>query len=185
MGSKEIRKTFLSALLVGSFLAACFLGTNSYAGQNKPIILGVPTALGSIEGRDTWFIVRMAVDEINARGGVKVGGQKRMLEAYSIDTRGHEAGIPVHDALTAVEKLILEKKPDAIVVGAFRSEILLASMDLIAKYRIPYICSIAMSPVFQKKIVQNYDKYKYMFRTCLNGQYFVMYLAKVMGFLNK
>jgi branched-chain amino acid transport system substrate-binding protein len=42
-----------------------------------------------------------------------------------------------------------------------------------------------MSPVFQKKVVENYDKYKYMFRICLNGQYFVMYLTKVMEFLNK
>lgn len=170
-------------------VAAVFLGTGLAAPSSviaaDPIILGVPTALGSIEGRDALFIVRMAAEEINAKGGVTVGGQKRPLEVFSIDTRGHEAGIPVHDALTAVEKLILEKKPDAIVVGAFRSEILLASMDLIAKYKIPYICTIAMTPAFQKKVMENYDKYKYMFRMCLDARYFVMYLTKVMEFLNK
>ena len=151
----------------------------------EPIVIGVPTALGSIEGADAWRSVQMAVEEINAKGGVTVGGVKRPLKAYSIDTREHEPGIPVHDALTAVEKLILEKKPHAIVVGAFRSEVLLASMDLIAKYNLPYICSIAMTPAFQKKIVENYDKYKCMFRTCLNAVYLVKYLGGVMGFLNK
>jgi len=150
----------------------------------EPIVIGVPTALGSIEGADAWRCVQMAVEEINAKGGVTVGGVKRPLKAYSIDTREHEPGIPVHDALTAVEKLILEKKPHAIVVGAFRSEVLLASMDLIAKYKLPYICSIAMTPAFQKKIVENYDKYKYMFRNCLNAIYLVKYLGGVMGFLN-
>ena len=151
----------------------------------EPIVIGVPTALGSIEGRDAWMAVQMAVEEINAKGGVLVGGKRRPLKAYSIDTREHEPGIPVRDALTAVEKLILEKKPHAIVVGAFRSEILLASMDLIAKYRVPYICSIAMTPIFQKKILENYDQYKYMFRNCLNAPYLVKYLGQVMGFVGK
>ena len=176
-------------LCFASFIVAIFVifltSPIPLAKAAEPIVIGVPTALGSIEGADAWRCVQMAVEEINAKGGVSVGGVKRPLKAYSIDTREHEPGIPVHDALTAVEKLILEKKPHAIVVGAFRSEVLLASMDLIAKYKLPYICSIAMTPAFQKKIVENYDKYKYMFRTCLNAVYLVKYLGGVMGFLNK
>jgi len=35
----------------------------------EPIVFGVPTALGSIEGRDGWMAIQMAVDEINAKGG--------------------------------------------------------------------------------------------------------------------
>lgn len=185
MGIKDMKKKNVVIGLFLSLFVALFAAGGVFAAGGGPIVLGVPTALGSIEGRDTLFIVKMAAEEINAKGGVTVGGQKRPLEVVSIDTRGHEAGIPVHDALTAVEKLILEKKPHAIVVGAFRSEILLASMDLIAKYKLPYICTIAMSPAFQKKVAENYDKYKYMFRICLDGRYFVMYLTKLMGFLNK
>ena len=151
----------------------------------EPIVLGVPTALGSIEGRDGWMAVQMAVDEINARGGVQVGSTKHQLKAFSIDTREHEPGIPVHDALTAMEKLILERKPHAIVLGNFRSEVLLSAMDLISKYRLPYICSIAMSPLMQKKVADEYDKYKYVFRNCLNAPYLAMYLGGVMGFIKK
>jgi branched-chain amino acid transport system substrate-binding protein len=150
-----------------------------------PIVIGVPTALGSIEGRDGWMAIQMAVEEINAKGGVQVGNTKHKLEAYSIDTREHEPGIPVQDALTATEKLILEKKPHVIALGNFRSEVLLASMDLMSKYKLPYICSIAMTPVFQKKIVDGYDKYKYCFRNCLNAPYLAMYMMEVMRFLKK
>jgi branched-chain amino acid transport system substrate-binding protein len=150
-----------------------------------PIVIGVPTALGSIEGRDGWMAIQMAVEEINAKGGVKVGNTKHLLKAYSIDTREHEPGIPVQDALTATEKLILERKPHAIALGNFRSEVLLASMDLMSKYKLPYICSIAMTPLFQKKILDDYDKYKYCFRNCLNAPYLVMYLQGVMGFAKK
>jgi branched-chain amino acid transport system substrate-binding protein len=150
-----------------------------------PIVIGVPTALGSIEGRDGWMAIQMAVDEINAKGGVQVGGTKHLLKAFSIDTREHEPGIPVHDALMAMEKLILERKPHAIVLGNFRSEVLLSSMDLISKYKIPYICSIAMTPLFQKKIVDEYEKYKYCFRNAINAPYLAMYLGGVMGFIKK
>ena len=150
-----------------------------------PIVIGVPTALGSIEGRDGWMAIQMAVDEINAKGGVQVGATKHQLKAFSIDTREHEPGIPVQDALTATEKLILERKPHVIALGNFRSEVLLASMDLMSKYKLPYICSIAMTPLFQKKIVDEYDKYKYCFRNALNAPYLVMYLQGVMEFVKK
>jgi branched-chain amino acid transport system substrate-binding protein len=151
----------------------------------EPIVIGVPTALGSIEGRDGWMAVQMARDEINAKGGVLVGKTKHKIEVYSIDTREHEPGIPVHDALTAAEKLILEKKPHAIALGNFRSEVLLSSMDLMSKYKLPYICSIAMTPLFQKKVLDEYDKYKYCFRNAINAPYLAMYLGGVMGFIKK
>jgi branched-chain amino acid transport system substrate-binding protein len=185
MGTTGTKKSLWGRVFLFSLSLALLFGWSGYAAGGSPIVFGVPTALGSIEGRDGWMAIQMAVEEINAKGGVLVGKERRPLKAYSIDTREHEPGIPVHDALTAVEKLVLEKKPHAIVLGAFRSEILMASMDLISKYRLPYICSIAMTPAYQKKIVQQYDKYKYCFRNCLNAIYLVKYLQGVMGFLNK
>jgi branched-chain amino acid transport system substrate-binding protein len=171
------------------FALAVFIASpytaHSQLKPGEPIVLGVPTALGSIEGRDGLMAINMARDEINAKGGVLVGKTKHKIEVYSIDTREHEPGIPVHDALTAAEKLILEKKPHAIVLGNFRSEVLLSSMDLMSKYKLPYICSIAMTPLMQKKVLEEYDKYKYIFRNCINAPYLAMYLGGVMGFIKK
>jgi branched-chain amino acid transport system substrate-binding protein len=87
--------------------------------------------------------------------------------------------------LTAAEKLILEKKPHAIALGNFRSEVLLATMDLMSKYKLPYICSIAMTPLMQKKVTEDYEKYKYIFRNAINAPYLAMYLSGVMGFTKK
>jgi branched-chain amino acid transport system substrate-binding protein len=187
---KEERVMKKSAFLVAVFFVlTVFIGISQNAvaqlKPGEPIVFGVPTALGAIEGRDGWMAVQMAADEINAKGGVLVGKTKHKIEVYSIDTREHEPGIPVHDALTAAEKLILEKKPHAIVLGNFRSEVLLAAMDLISKYKLPYVCSIAMSPLMQKKVTDEYDKYKYTFRNCMNSPYLAMYLGGVMGFIKK
>jgi branched-chain amino acid transport system substrate-binding protein len=178
-------KIFLGLVFLLLAIISLPLAAHSQLKPGDPIVIGVPTALGSIEGRDGWMAIQMAVDEINAKGGVQVGATKHQLRAYSIDTREHEPGIPVQDALTAAEKLILERKPHAIALGNFRSEVLLASMDLMSKYKLPYICSIAMTPLFQKKILDEYEKYKYCFRNCLNAPYLVMYLQGVMGFVKK
>jgi branched-chain amino acid transport system substrate-binding protein len=182
MGKKGLL-TF--ALLVLAIFISFPFAASAQLKPGDPIVIGVPTALGSIEGRDGWMAIQMAVEEINAKGGVLVGNTKHKLEAYSIDTREHEPGIPVQDALTATEKLILEKKPHVILLGNFRSEILFASMDLFSKYKLPYICSIAMTPIYQQKVVEDYNKYKYCFRNCLNSPYLVMYMTEVMGFIKK
>lgn len=149
-----------------------------------PIVLGVPTDLGTIEGADSLNSVKLAVDEINAKGGVTVGGVKRLFQVESLDTREAGANIPINDALQATEKLILEKKPSAIVVGNFRSEVLLAAMDLMPKYKIPYIATIAATPTLQQKVTED-PKYKYFFRLGLNAQGVVMYLTQALDFMGK
>ncbi|MFN3535636.1 MAG: ethanolamine utilization protein EutJ, partial [Desulfatiglandales bacterium] len=78
--------------LWGFFLVAIVLmglsTTAPYmAWAEKPILLGVPTSLGFLEGKEGLAAVQMAVDEINAAGGVKVGDKKHPFKVVSLDTR--------------------------------------------------------------------------------------------------
>ncbi len=150
-----------------------------------PIVIGVPTSLGFLEGKEALKAVQLAVDEINAAGGVAVGDAKRLFQIEPIDLRDAAPGVPVPEALLGLEKVILEKKPAALLVGPFRSEALMAGMDIIAKYKVPLLGTIAMSPASEAKIKEEPEKYKYIFRTCLNAKYLVKYLAGTMGFINK
>jgi hypothetical protein len=43
--------------------------------------------------------IKLAADEINAAGGVKVGNTKRPFKVEVIDTRDLEPGVPVSEAL--------------------------------------------------------------------------------------
>jgi branched-chain amino acid transport system substrate-binding protein len=151
----------------------------------EPIVIGVPTSLGFLEGKEAHKAVQIAVSEINAKGGVNVGGTKRMLKVVAADLRDAAPGVPVPEALLGLEKIILEQKPAAIVVGPFRSEALIAGMDIIAKYKVPMLGTVAMSPTTEKMIKENPEKYKYVFRTCLNGVFLVKYLAGNMVLINK
>lgn len=151
----------------------------------EPIVIGVPTSTGFLEGKEALNAVNLAVDEINAKGGVKVGAESRPLKVESIDIRDAAPGVPVPEALLGLEKIILEKKPAALVVGPFRSEALMAGMDIIAKYKVPLLGTLAMSPASEAKVKKEPEKYKYIFRTCLNAKFLVKYLAGTMSFINK
>ena len=173
---------FLSVL---AFLAVGLAGAVPRAQAAKPIILGVPTSLGFLEGKEGLKAVKLAVEEINKAGGVKVGGEKRPFKVVAIDARGAEPGVPVSEVIKAHKKLILEDHAKFIVFGSFRSEAAIACMDVVGKYKIPMLLGTAMSPVMQKKVVKNYKKYKYTFRVCLNAVYLIKYLAGTMAYLNK
>jgi branched-chain amino acid transport system substrate-binding protein len=151
----------------------------------QPIIVAVPTSLGFLEGKECLKAVQMAVEEINAKGGVKVGAVMRPFKVESTDIRDAAPGVPVPEALLGIQKIILEKKPTALLVGPFRSEALLAGMDMIAKYKVPLLGSIAMTPASEAKIKADPEKYKYIFRTCLNAKYLIKYLVGTMAFIHK
>jgi branched-chain amino acid transport system substrate-binding protein len=178
----KLRLSFLGLVLLVGFV---WLGAGPAAFAADEIVIGVPTSLGFLEGKEAHKAVQIAVSEINAKGGVSVGGQKRMLKVAAADLRDAAPGVPVPEALLGLEKIILEQKPAAIVVGPFRSEALIAGMDIIAKYKMPMLGTIAMSPGSEKKLKEDPEKYKYIFRTCLNAVYLVKYLAGNMGLINK
>ena len=131
-------------------LAMPFLGW-ARGKEGKPIVIGCPLSTAFLYGWTAEKGIKLAVEEINASGGVKVGGVRRSFEVVVMDTRDLEPGVPVSEALLVVEKLILEKKADFIVGGPVRSEAALAAMDLLARYRkISILTTGVLTPKYHK-----------------------------------
>jgi branched-chain amino acid transport system substrate-binding protein len=131
----------------------------------KPIVIGAPLSTAFLYGWDAERGIKLAADEINAKGGVTVGGKKRPFKVEVIDTRDLEPGVPVSEALLALEKLILEKKADFIVGGPVRSEAALAAMDLLNRHKkVSILTTGVLTPAYSKRVEENYGKYKYCFR---------------------
>lgn len=160
-------------------------GATAAGEETAEIVLGAPTALGTIEGQASVDAAQLAVDEINDGGGVEIGGETYTVRLAAADTRGAEPDIPVPDALAAIEGLIEDHDPDGFVVSPFRSEVMLAAMDLIADEQIPTIATIATTPEFQARIQEDPEKFGYFFRTGINGSYLGMYLTGVLEFLQR
>jgi len=150
------------AVLVAVVALIC-LGAPAFA--DKPILIGCPLATAFLYGWDAERAIKLAVDEINSAGGVKVGDTKRPFAVDVIDTRDLEPGVPVSEALLAVEKLILEKKVNFLVGGPVRSEAALAVMPQLTKHKMISILSTgALTPKYNEMIAQNPEKFKYCYR---------------------
>ena len=154
--------------LVLALLGLPFLGHQANAAA-KPIVIGSPLATAFLYGWDAERGIKLAVEEINAKGGVTVGKEKRPFKVEVMDTRDLEPGVPTSDALLVVEKLILEKNADFIVGGPVRSESALAAMDLLSKYKkVSILTTGVLTPAYHKRVEAEYDKFKYCFR--ISGQ---------------
>ncbi len=149
-----------------TLLAVALLVLPTHAVQaQEPIVLGCPLSTAFLYGWDAERGFTLAVEEINAAGGVNVGGQKRPFKVEVIDTRDLEPGVPVSEALLALEKLILDKKADFIMGGPVRSEAALAAMPLLSKYKkVSILTTGVLTPKYHATVAENYDKYKYCFR---------------------
>ncbi|MFP3927958.1 MAG: ABC transporter substrate-binding protein [Desulfobacteraceae bacterium] len=153
-------------MVLGPLLVLPFaLGGASAAEEGEPIVVGAPVPRASAYGQNGERGLIMAAEEINAAGGVKLGGKMRPIDLQIIDSRDEEPGVPTSAVLLAIEKLILQKEADVIVGGPCMSECGMAAMDLYARHKIVDIVSIGCyTPSWDEKVAENRDKYKYSFR---------------------
>jgi branched-chain amino acid transport system substrate-binding protein len=143
-----------SAILVGVMGAALALGAPMVSAQPKPIRIGVPTAMQLQVGRDTQDAIQMAIDDINAKGGV-IG---RKLELVVADeTENPETGI------SAIKKLTADEKAD-VLIGGYTSGVTLAQLPHIVAAKTIYLGVGSASPAIQAKVKTDYKEYKYIFR---------------------
>lgn len=148
-------------------IAVLLCSTTSSHSQQKgqPIVIGAPLSTQYLYGWDAQRAMVLAVEEINAKGGVQVGSARRPFRLEALDTRDLEPGVPLSEAMLVVEKLILERKADVLMGGPVRSEAALAAMDLVAKHKkISILTTGALTPAYHRRIAENYAKYKYLFR---------------------
>jgi branched-chain amino acid transport system substrate-binding protein len=177
----NLRLLLISLSLFALVVAPWAIG---FSMTNDEIVLGVATSLTLLEGEESLRGVRLAVAEVNRQGGIRVGDLKRKVRVEAADLRDGLPGTSVADALSTLERLIVEKKVTAVLVGPFRSEVLLPAMDIVAKHRTPLLGTIAMSPASEIKVMRNKD-YRYVFRVCLNSRYLVAYLIDAMKLLRE
>lgn len=147
------------------------------------VVIGVATSLTTLEGSESLRAVVLAVEEINRNGGVRVQTNRIPIRLADIDLRDAENSDRVTDCLVKLERFIEKEQLHAIVVGPFRSEVLLPAMDIIARHQVPLLETIAMTPAIESMVMKE-AKYRYIFRTGLNTKYLADALIRIMKYLN-
>ncbi len=148
----RVRRSLLLAMAACStWLGLC---SGQALAQAKTIRIGVPTAMQLQVGRDTQDALKIAIDEINAKGGV-LGRKLEMVVAD--ETENPETGI------SAIKKLTADEKVD-VLIGGYTSGVTLAQLPHISAAKTIYLNVGSASPSTNAKVKTDYDNYKYIFR---------------------
>jgi len=160
-----MKKAFFMAM------ACCALiGWSGSVWGADTIKIGVIGPMQFVQGKGHWNGATMAADEINAKGGVAVGGKKMKIELVKADSNEF---INVTDATNAMELLCTRDKVD-FIVGGFRTEAVLAMQDIAMDSKKIFIGCGAAHPELCTRVAENYDRYKYFFRgTPFNSNFLV------------
>ena len=182
----RIFSTFLVLLMAITIIGVSGVTTGWAAKQGEPIIVGAPVPRASAYGQNGERGMILAAEQINAAGGVNVGGVMRPLKLEIIDDRDEEPGVPTSEVLLAIEKLILQKKADVIVGGPCMSECGMAAMDLYARYKTIDIVSIGCyTPSWDQKFAKNPSKYQYSFRASGSVKWYIKEAVDLLAKIKK
>jgi branched-chain amino acid transport system substrate-binding protein len=152
------KNLLLSSMLAFALTIAFGTADRAMAQKAKPIRIGVNTAIQVQVGRDAIDSVKMAIDEINAKGGV-LG---RKLEMTVAD-EGEAAAEGPKVGIAAVNKLTSEDHVD-VLIGGYDSGVTLAELPHIARAKTIFLGIGSASPSIQQKVKDDYERYKYIFR---------------------
>src|SRR4030065_887611 len=151
-------KRFKGSIIVLAFVFAMSIWTTAFA--QDEIKIGVIGPMKFMQGKSHWNGAVMAAEEINAKGGVKVGN--KMMKIKLIQADSNEM-LSITDATNAMERLITKEKVN-FVVGGFRTEAVFAMQDIAMDKKVIFIGCGAAHPERTERVAKYYDQYKYFFR---------------------
>ena len=129
-------------------------GVSVALAEDKPIVIGITSPIQLQVGRDTVDATQLAIDEINAKGGV-LGRKLSMVVAD--ETMDPQQGV------SAVKKLTSDAHVD-VLIGGYNSGVTLAQEPHIADAKTIYLGVGAASPSITDFVKKKYDRFKYVFR---------------------
>ncbi len=173
------RLTVLWCIIL-TFVLVVSMALPATAQQAQKIRIGVIGPMKYVQGIGHWNGAIMAADEINAKGGINVGGQRMKIELIKADSNEF---LSITDAANAMERLIARDRVN-FVIGGFRSEAVLAMQDIACEHKVIFMGAGASANELCSRVAQNYDLYKYYFRVSPYSSSFLVRTAFIhLGFV--
>lgn len=149
---------------IGGYFAYKSLTTSS---SSNTITIGMPLPTNSLIGQNILDSAQMAVNQINAAGGVLVNGTSYKYNIVVYDTEEADPSIPIANGVSGVTSLITTSHAN-FLIGGYRSDVVLAELPIVAQYKELYITFGADTGI-STYVAQNYSSGgKYIFDGFLN-----------------
>lgn len=160
------RRDFLKTL--GLAAGAVALGPALIGRGDDQIVIGVPSSMGIFVGQGDANGVALAIREINSAGGV-LG---RQLAMETADDKQDPA-----TGKAAIQDLVVSRNAQ-FLIGLFRSEVVMAVLPDVARLKVPLLITGSTFPAATQQVAQDYNTYKYIFRSMLNGSFLAVHLLE-------
>ncbi|MBM3118024.1 MAG: hypothetical protein FJ006_00470 [Chloroflexi bacterium] len=169
-------------LLVALAIPACA----PKAKEENVIKVAVVGPMQFMQGEHHWMGATMAAEEINKAGGVKIGDKNYTIKLVKVDSNEI---LDVAGAASAVERAITVDKVD-LLMGGFRTEAVFPMSDVAMDYKKIFLNCGAATVALQKRVADDYDRYKYFFKVTPYNEIFLVtsdfkMLAMVAGVLKQ
>ena len=106
--------------------------------SSNTITVGMPLPLDSLIGQNILQSAQLAVNQINAAGGVDVNGTSYQYKIVTYDTEEADPSIPIANGVQGVTTLITQDHVN-FLIGGYRSDVVLAELPIAAEYKTLYI----------------------------------------------
>ena len=123
-----------------------------------------------VQGEHHWMGATMAAEEINKAGGMKIGDKNYMIKLIKVDSNEI---LDIAGAASSVERAITLDKAD-MLIGGFRTEAVFPMSDVAMDYKKIFINCGAATAALQKRVNDDYDRYKYFFKGTPYNEYFLV-----------
>jgi branched-chain amino acid transport system substrate-binding protein len=155
----KIQSLILIAIIavaaVGGGVAYVLL-SEEQTGEN--IKIGILADVDGIGGKHAWQGALLAVEEINAEGGI-LGRQVEIINEDPVSG----LGMDLVEVNTALNRLISVHKVD-FVLGAASGEFGFSIQEIISQHKTLFIAYYADTDELTQRVDDEYDKYKYFFK---------------------
>lgn len=154
---------------VGAVALALAIGTAS-AEVKVGVVLPAsgPAATTGISLRDG---MRLAVNEWNARGGVRIGTGQQSVTMIIEDSQSRpEVGV------SGAQKLLSRDQVHFLIGEAFASSVSLAIMELSPEFRTPIMSGQSIATAISNKIRDDREKYRRFFKANFNSDVYAVAL---------
>ena len=138
-------------------LAFIWLGQETAKAEDNTILIGVLNPMsGRVSRLEPYSIgaVKLAIKEINEKGGINIKGKTYKLDYKEYDTECRpEIGIGLAERL-------IEKDKVTFILGGICSGVTLAVMEVTKRTKVPQVTAVSTHP----KITDPKHRHEYMFR---------------------
>ena len=150
----KISKILTIVVITGAVMMTTLLVNPATAQDNSPVVVGFIGSFASDTGRSTLRGAEIAIEELNAKGGV-LGGRK--IKLVTADTRED-----VTEGIKAYEYLVETENVDFIISGCI-DDVSLGWLPRMVEYKTPTLDTWTSYIGIIDKVVNEYDQYKMYF----------------------